>query len=337
MSIVRKSLLIFVASLAVLFLLAAALDSGVLRVVGSPEPIKRTLADSGIYDSIIPSTLDDIDSDIASSNEVPFGNKIVVKAAEATFSGRYLQANADGVIDSVYLWLDGQGTAPDFKIDLTAKKREFANLVADGVKQHVEALPVCVNLSTAEFDAFSAKCRPAAVSASQAAAEVRRDILNSQEFLEDPVITAADIKSANSDQPFFSGQLKDAPAAYQRFKASPLVLFIVAAVMLVGVFLLSQSRLKGLKHVGFILAGCGIFVLLLSLAVGQTVNNKVLSQIKLDNTVLQHDLRQLVGDISQRTTNTLLAFGGVYTALGAAMSGGYYYLRRRRAPKAAKR
>ncbi|HEX5395406.1 MAG TPA: hypothetical protein VFW52_03605 [Candidatus Saccharimonadales bacterium] len=340
MPIVRKTLLIAISVLAVLFLIAAAIDIGVVKVIGSPEPIKKTLADSGIYDSIIPSTLDQIESDQlqpAAAGYIPFDSQLVKTAAIKTFDGAYIQKTSDSIIDSIFRWLDGQSSEPDFKINLAAKKAEFAKQVAAAVKKRIDSLPVCTKLSSASFNAFNAKCRPASVTSAEASAVVRKDILNNSEFLNDKAITAADIKSGGSNQPFFSGQLKNAPAAYQRFKASPLVLFIIAAMALIGVFFLSQNKVKGLKHVGFILAGCGIFVLLLALAVDQAVHNKLISQINIDNTVLQHDLRQLAGDIAKRTTNTLLAFGTGYLILGVAGLGGYYFIRRKNEPAAPKK
>ena len=330
MTWVRKGALIFAAVLAVVFLLAAALDSGVVRVVGSPAPIKRTLADSGIYKSVIPSTLEEVDKDSASSGEIPFSNPLVVSAAEATFSAQYLQSTTDGVIDSIYRWLDGQGSTPDFRIDLSAKKTEFANKAAAQVKKRVNGLPICTGAQSASFDAFRAKCRPAGASAQQIADSVKLQIANSKDFLDDAVLSAGDIKSADSNQPFFSGKAKDAPQVYQRFKSSPLVLAVLALVALAGVLLLSNPRLLGLKHVGFILIGAGLFIFLMGLAVDQTVNNKLLTQINLDNSVLQHNIRQLVADLSQRTTNTYLAIGGVYAALGAASAAAFYMLRHRK-------
>jgi hypothetical protein len=78
------------------------------------------------------------------------------------------------------------------------------------------------------------------------------------------------------------------------------------------------------------LLGVGIFVFLFGLAVDQTIDNKLLTQINLDNAVLQNNLRQLAADLSQRTTNSYLSIGGVYAALGAASMAAYYIARRRR-------
>ena len=324
----RKVFLGLVSSLAVFFLLLTAIDAGVLRVVGSPEPIKQVLADSGIYKSIIPSSLEQAGSD-STNDVVPFDNPLVISAAESTFGGEYLEKTTGGVIDSIYRWLEGQTPVPDFKIDLTKKKTEFATKVGNAVSKRVADLPRCTTSTVSGFDAFEAKCHPAGVAAPQAGAAVKNQLLKSDDFLEDTVITASDIKSADSDKPFFGNQLKNAPEAYQKFKASPVVLAIFAVLALAGTLLLSRNKLSGLKHVGFILAGVGIFLLIFAGGINEAVDNKVISQISLENQALQDNVRQLVGDIADRVSNSFLVFGAIYSGLGALGIGSYFYLRRR--------
>ncbi|HLG90789.1 MAG TPA: hypothetical protein VI336_01340 [Candidatus Saccharimonadales bacterium] len=332
----RKVFLVIAAGAAAFFLFMMALDTSIVRVIGSPEPIKKILADSGIYESAISSTLEQIGQEGSGNGEVAFGSQIVVSAADATLSGQYLKATVDGVLDSIYRWLDGSTQVPDFRIDLSAKKEEFAKKVAAGVEKHVAGLPACKTAASNEFDAFSAKCRPAGLSASSAAGEARREILRSEEFLKDTVITADDFKAAGSNEPFFTGQLKDIPAAYQSLKASPLALGVAGFLALTAVFFLSSSRLVGLRNVGFILIGAGIFFLLLGSAVNALVDNKILPQISLENAVFEQDLRQLVGSLSSRVSNTLSAFGGGYSILGGISVGTYYFVRHRQPASAAK-
>ena len=334
MHYVMQAFLVLASGLAAFFLFVTALDASVVRVVGSPEPIKKTLADSGLYDTVISSILQQIEQDASGSGEVAFGSQIVIDAADSTLSGEYLETTVSGVLDGIYRWLDGSVPVPDFKIDLAEKKEEFAKKVADGVKKHVAALPVCKTASSSEFDAFSAKCRPANLSASQAAAEVRKQILKSSEFLEDTAITADDLKAAGSDKPYFTEQLKDVPAAYQRFKASPLALGIMAFLALATVILLSSPKLVGLRNAGFILISGGVFLVLLALAINEMVDNKILSQIDLENPVFEQDLRQLLSSIVKRLSNTLLAFGSGYGLLGGISIGSYYFMKHRRSTPA---
>ena len=226
MHFVRKVFLVLFSGLAAFFLFMTALDASVVRVAGSPEPIKQILAGSGIYESIIPNLLGQAEEESSDTN-IAFGSEIIRSAAISTFSGQYLETTTSSIIDSLYRWLDGETQIPDFRIDLTAKKTELAKKVADGIEERVASLPKCTKPISGEFDAFSAKCRPANVSARQAANAIRQDFLNNEDFLSDTVIAADEIKSG-SNTPLFADSYKDVPNVYQKFKASPLALGLVA-------------------------------------------------------------------------------------------------------------
>lgn len=321
----RKVFLGIASAALIFFLYVLALDASVVRVAGSPTPIKNLLATSGIYKSIVPSSLDQAKNISSGDNQIPLTDPAVRAAAESTFNPQYLQSTSDNVIDSIYRWLDGKTPLPDFKVDLAAKKVEFANKVADAVEQRTAALPKCA-APVADFDPISGTCLPASITPQQAANQVKQEILTG-DFI-DPAITANTVKSEGSNQSIFADQLKQAPKAYQKFKSSPFVLALLTILALAGVILLSNPWQRGLKHAGFLLLFVGIFLVLFGLAVNSATNNKVLSKINLTNKVLQTDVRKLVHDGVYKLDNTFVLFGIGYAILGALGVGGYYYMHR---------
>ncbi|HSX17859.1 MAG TPA: hypothetical protein VLE51_00690 [Candidatus Saccharimonadales bacterium] len=342
----RKVALGIAGTALVFFLFATAIDVGVIRIVGSPDPIKKILSDSGIYNSVVPSSLDNAKQISGSSQDVPLTDPIARSAAESTFSPQFIKTSTDSVVDSIYRWLNGKSALPDFKIDLTPKKSEFINKVAVGVQQKAASLSRCTTLpSTTSFDVFNASCLPPGVTPAQAAETVRSDLSNGQGFLDSPVITADSVKTTEIcptglegcpsppvHNNFFSKN-NNLPQYFQRLKVTPLIFVLITILLLLGIIFLSNSRLKGIRHVGFVLIGTGIFVILFALAVNAAVNNKVLPKISLTNTVLQDDVRKLVHDTVHRADNTFLALGSGYAILGALGVGGFY-LRRHHQPSA---
>ncbi len=333
MSVLRKVLLGFAGAALVFLLFITAVDFAVAKVVNSPEPLKKILNDSGVYNSVVPSMLNDAIQISGDSGKISLKDPAVQAAAESTFNGSYLHSTTDNVLDSVYRWLDGKTTLPDFKLDLTAKKIEFANKVATAVKERAAALPSCrINQVPAEFNALSANCLPPGISPSKAAATVRKDILEGKGFLDDPVITAKTLKSDGSSKSVFSDQLRQVPDAYRKFKSTPWILATLTLITALAVIFLSSSRLKGLKHAGFVMIGSGLFLVVLSLAVNKAVDNKVLPKISLTNNVLQEDVRKLTHDSVHAINGTYLLFGVVYIVLGGLAVGSYFYLNRQRSP-----
>lgn len=317
----------------VFFLFATAIDIGVLKVVGSPEPIKKILSDSGIYNSVVSSSLDQAKQINGSTNEISLTDPIVRSTAESTFSPQFLQTTTNSVIDSVYKWLNGQTTVPDFKIDLSAQKAVFAEKVAQGAEQRAAGLPRCTTLPDLNnYDALNATCLPPRLTPAQAAATIRNDVFSGEGFLNNPVIDASSVKSANSDQSIFVDQLKSAPSDYRKIKATPFVFGLISLLSLLAVIFLSSSWQRGLRHAGFVLLVIGIFLVLFSLSVNSVVNKKLVPKINMTNAVLQTDVRKLVHESAQNVDNTFLLFGIGYAILGSLCVGGYYLMSKRTHP-----
>lgn len=326
MPLVRKIFLSIAGTALVFFLFVTAVDIAVVRVFGSPEPIKKVLNESGIYNSIVSGSLEQAKQISKDNNEISLDNQGVRQAAESTFDGQFLQKTTNDVIDSIYRWLDGQTPIPDFKIDLTAKKTEFADKVAAAAKDRMAGLPKCTTASSGSFDAFNATCLPVGANPDQLAGTVRSDVLSGSGFIDKPVLTAADVKSDNSDRSVFTDQLKNTPQAYRNLKSSPWALGLLILISATAVIYLSSSRLKGIRHVGFLLAGVGIFLVLFALSINAALDNKILPKIDLNNAVEQASVRKLVRDSVHKVDSSFWAMGLGYMVLGALAIGGYYYL-----------
>ncbi len=307
-----------------------AVDLGVIRLIGSPAPIKKILASSGIYNSVVKASLNQAGKISVGSSELTLSNPAIQTAAESTFSATYIENTTNGLIDSVYRWLETGSAAPDFKIDLAAKKAEFASKVAKAVEKRAAKLPTCTTYSvTINADPLTMRCLPIGITPAKAAATVRHDIAGSKDFLDKQVITAASLKSSDSDKSVFQGQLKNAPKAYQKFKSSPLVLTVIVLLLATAVVFLSSSRMAGMKHAGFIFLGTGLFLVLFGLAINEAAGNKIIPKIELTDSVLQDSVRHLVRDGVDSLSNNFVVIGGVYSAIGGAAIGAFYWVRHR--------
>ncbi len=318
MNIVRKMLVVFLAGLLPIFLLVLAIDVGILRTAGSSAPVKKVLADSGIYDSVVPAALDQAKNSAGDSGGgISLSSPAIKTAAENTITPAYLQQNTEKVLDSVYAWLDGKTATPDFSIDVSSIKATFAAEAGKAAVAQATSLPKCTTIqSISSFDPFNATCLPAGVTPAQAGAIVQNDIASGQGFLKDPVITADNVKYNGHTQSAFSDQFKDAPKAYQNVKKSPIVLAILSLLAIAGIVFLSASRRKGLRRVGIILVIIGVILLAFAWGLNYGVNQKALPRLNLDNKVLQDKVTTLTKDLTQNLDKTYYVLGGIYAALG---------------------
>lgn len=316
MNFVRKSVLVLTTALFIALLFATALDMGVIRVISQPSNIKQILADSGAYNSAVNSVLAQSGKISTSDGSVSLTDPTIRAAANSTFTPQFVRSNTETVIDSIYAWLNGKTTSPNFNIDLSGGKSQFASAAAQAVQTRVAGLPVCTPANElSSFDALSSSCLPRGVTPSAVADEVQADIVSGTGFLDQPVINANSLKSTRSNQSVFADQLKSAPQQYQRVKKTPVIFAILTLLAAAAIIFLSSSRRKGLRRVGIVLLIVGLLMLVFAWGLNECVA-KVTPKIKVDNSVVQTDLRNLITDISQKIDQNYWIFGAVYTLLG---------------------
>lgn len=310
--------IIFSAALVVL-LFGLAFDAGLMHSVGNPANVKKVLSNSGVYDSVVSSALNQARSISTATGNIPLNDPRVQAAAESAIPPAQVKIYANQVIDSVYGWLKGQTATPNFQIDLSGAKANFADNLAETVQERANSLPVCTDTTAPNFDAYSAKCLPPGVTPAQAASSVRDQILNGQGFLDKTVISARDVKKSGTNQSIFSTQLKQLPMNYQRFRSAPIIISILAVLAAIGVVFLSSSRRRGTKRVGLALAGVGIFILLFAWGLNRATTHVLVPKISLDNATAQKKTRTVVTDLVQVIDKNYWIFGAAYTILGGAV------------------
>jgi hypothetical protein len=323
MPIMKRIGLVIISPLFVLLLLAAAIDIGFVRTASQPATVKRLISGSGIYNSIVPNVLAQTKSIPTSIGDIPTTSPDITRAANAALPAPFIQQNTEMAIDSVYQWLNGQIAQPSFTIDLSGVKTLFANNIADSLQQRLSRLPACslsqaLSLSQTGFQAYSAPCLPRGVSAAAIAERVKQDIVGQQVFLKNTTISAASIKEGDSSQPVFSGQLASAPSQFQRAKKTPAILVILALLSGTGIVLLSSTKLLGLRRAGIGLLLAGIIVLLLAWATSQVAGSQVISKVKVNNVLLQQDVRKLLTTVITHIDRNYWIFGIAYSAMGLA-------------------
>jgi hypothetical protein len=332
MHFVRKFLLVLITPVFLVLLYATAIDVGFVRIGTHPATVKHILADSGVYQKIVPGLLNQAKQISGGGADVNLSNPLIKSAAQATFTPQFVQKNTETVLDGTYDWLDGKTPVPDFQIDLTGAKTTFANNVSQLAQQRLAGLPVCTiaqaQALSENFDALSTTCLPQGVTAASAASTLQSSILGGKGFLDNPVITADSIKSGKDNKPIFSGKLKSAPTQYQRAKKTPFVLGALVVLVGLAVIFLGASRAAGLRHVGTSLIIVGVFLLVFAWGINRLVSGTVAPRFKVNNVVLQNSVRTLMVDVEQAIDKSYWWFGGGYLVLGAAAIGGSIYLKR---------
>ncbi len=319
MDFLRKSLLVIIVPILTILFYSIATNFAFVQVVGNSEKLKSTLASSGIYDSVLGGLLTESQAVSNGSQTVSLRSSAITEAAAQTFNPQFIQTNTESVIDSLYKWLDGATQIPDFHIDLTAARADFAKNAGVATTKKLSNLPPCPAGSTIQsFNAETATCLPNGVDPATEGARVEQSINAGEGFLDHPIITAASIKSeGNSQSVFEQSGIKNAPQAFQTVKVTPYIMGVLAVLLSAAVVFLSRTKKAGFRKIGFMLLVAGVFLLGAAYTVSWSVNKEVPKRLQLNNTVLSSSLVKLVKDVGGQVGQNYYIFGGAYAAIGA--------------------
>ncbi len=313
----KRLLTALLTALFTFLLLATALDWGVIKTVGSPTAVKHLVAESGVYSGVTNNFLDQVKVISTSAGDIPLSDPSVRQAANQTLSPTFIQKNTETAIDSIYAWLDGKTSQPNFNINLSSAKASFAQNLANQAQQRASTLPKCTTTAeAAAFNAYGAACLPPGVTPIQVGQIVEQNVLNSQNFIGQTNFNANNITGSSSNQSVFSDQLKTLPKQYQRAKKTPIILLVLTVLTGLAIVFLYSNRWSGLKHVAIILLVMGVVMMVFAWGLSSANAHVIQPKIKLNNAILQIDVKKLTTDIIQRIDKNYWFFGAAYFVLG---------------------
>jgi hypothetical protein len=235
---------------------------GIVLVLSSPPKMKHVFDQSGLYQTLVSGILQQSQQQTFSLNDpidtIPLNRPEVKSAIEASFPPQLLQQQTETVIDSVYSWLQGKATVPDFRIMLTTPKASFALAMGSYVQKRLGALPACsIATSPANFDAFNSVCLPSGLDVNGEVQKVELEVAGSPDFLPSTVITGNTF-TGSSGKPLFV-QLHTLPGYYQTLLNLPYVFAGLMLLTMIVELISNSEKRKAVHRLGSILIGVGVF------------------------------------------------------------------------------
>lgn len=314
----RKSLVHLFSVILLLSLVGWALAVSA-NVALAPANVKSKLSQSKLYDHFIDNAIKGGQKAAGNkdqSNEsgaTSLSNPNVQQAAKAAFPPQLLQQSVNTFLDSNYAWLQGKTSQPNFVIDLTAAKQNFAQQVGKYAQTHIASLPICTNAELtdipdpANIDPLAASCRPAQVSPETAGAKVTQEILSGNNFLSNPILTPQSINpkdpGAVSQQPYYE-KLSKAPQAYRVGQKLPFILSVLALASTLGIILVAPLRRRGVRRVGLMLFTSGIILVIFKFVTDFGFNKL---EHKIFNNATVGSLQQSLVDFAHRLQSQIVA------------------------------
>lgn len=259
-------------------LLGTASSFSIINTFNKPAKVESWLNQSGIYNDLLNKTVKQAETSINSDGQGTNDNTEIVKAAQAAYPTTAFQKDLNSFITSNYNWLQGKAATPNFKIDLTGAKQNFASSFSQYTQSQLLNLPSCTLKQSEELSTtnpLALTCLPEGTSVASLQQQIDTEIANSGAFLNNPVITADTINQNNNNQgqPYYQRYSK-APQVYQQSQKIPLVLAAIALVCVIIVFFIADRKRHGLRDISIILLLSGLLILGASLS-ADSITKKV--------------------------------------------------------------
>lgn len=328
----RKGFGLFFSLILFLSLVAGVSSFAFNLSFGTPAKVKTWLAESKIYDSVVSAALNSSQDDGNSDGSVDMKDPVVQQAAKQAFSSQLLQQSANTFIDANYAWLNGKTSVPQFKIDLSVAKDDFATRVGKAVETHLAGLTVCTAQQQAQLqipvNSLTVTCRPAVIDPKTEGARVTQEIKTS-DFLNNPVLTADNLNQ-NSNDPSAKAYYVSASKAPQVFRLqqkSPIAFALLAILSATAIIFILVTRRKGWRRVGSVLLFTGILLSLTKIVADIGVNK--IENMKLTGTLtqLEQPRKYLLDAVEAQLTKTSLYFGIAFIVIALIIYGVLYKTR----------
>jgi len=337
MNWVRRIFVYLLSIILLVSLFGIALATSIQVGFTHPSKIESWLDQSNLYTNLVSTITDQAQS--AVENNVSGGasiSKTVVKqAAQSAFPQSLMKQDVQTFLNSNYAWLKGKTATPNFSIDLSGAKQQFATTIANSsVVAHLTGLPACTAAQTLELKSANPlllSCLPIGVTAQAAAAQVSQQVASNSGFLGNPVITASTIgtKGQSSNKPYYE-KLSKLPKAYQALQDLPWILSVIAILSIVGIVFCSRSKRIGLRRVGITFLISGI-LLIADKLLTDAAFNKLKDQAfnSINNSQIQQTLTTFAHYVEAELVKIDLWFGIAYVILAIILFGALIFTRNR--------
>jgi hypothetical protein len=323
---VRKVTVFVLSVVLFICLVAGTLSFSANLNLGKPAKLESWLNNSDVYTSLVNNELSGAQqnaSNDAGAGRVSLNDPTVANAVKSIFSPAVVSQYAATFLNSNYAWLQGKTTQPDFRIDLTSTKQQLADRVGQAVETRVAGLQPCTSAeldqiqATLSSDPLTLPCGLPGLDATTAGQQVTKQIASSSDFLNNPVLTAATLNpnGSSSGQPYYQ-RLARLPQLYRLNQKLPVILGILALLSIIGILVLSLTRRRALRRLGWVFLADGVILIAFKSAsdgLFNQVQKKLFSNSNVDQ--LQKSLTGFMHQVESQFAKTELITGVVLLVL----------------------
>lgn len=230
-----------------------ALSGALGQTIRDKETVKSWLEESGFYDEILDTVLNQIKSEGEAklSGSVDLNNPEIRNIVNGVLNPDILKGLTERIVDGTYLWLEGETATPEYSVDLKNSKTQLSEALGLYASKRVIGLPNCTALQlgtmTAGIDFMAINCRPPKVTEEQVRQTVQTEVANNLGFIPDNYVSTDNLTKDENSNNIWPVQ---AQSVYQKSVWLPYVFGLLIVISMAGTIFLSSTVKKGLYRAG---------------------------------------------------------------------------------------
>ncbi len=227
-----------------------------LQILATPEPLKSSIQEAGVYEAVVEDIRSQLDGQLAQN--LNNDGAIVQQATEQAFSQELLRTEVEQAIDTSYEWLRGETDTLSFTLDFTDARVAFAETLGDNTRAQLADVPTCTSPAQFQPDAeiWELTCIPPGVNRDELVDDFVAESLASDDFLSNLSYSSDDVLAG------VDFDTEKIPKNFQRLEQSllPAVALVIASGLAIVGF--SVNKKKGIRRAGaqFVFAGGGLLL-----------------------------------------------------------------------------
>lgn len=283
----------------------------VLGALGSAQPVKDTLASSGIYEDFVGEAVDDIPGSIAAIIEYePEMRDVIVEAAIPS-----MKADTEKGVDSLLAWIQGSSDEISFTINAAGAREDVSKAVGNYTQKMIEDLDECTFVTPGfnRNNPFIWGCKLPNTDV-ESYNTAFYELVKGAEFWDETTYDLNDV--LGMDQQELESEFPMITAIYPSAMATAWISGIVIVVGAAAIWLLSRSARRTLRPVGisFIVGG----VLLIGTYIAGVVGLGIAAEELGSSDPIEALSADLIASLGGVATAWLLWTGIIATVLGIA-------------------
>lgn len=244
------------------------------RTIGDKQYISNAVEESGLY-------LETSKIIIKQATKDDPSNKLLAKSIATAASPENIQKITNPVIDASYAWLNGETKTPKIVISINEIKDSFVSTYSKALKVRAKTLPVCAYGQIPNLEDISKiNCIPSGTDVNQLINEaIDQANLNNDVFSDsttsDGSLTNKEAEDLGFSTPINENTPETIPKIFQLIKKIFPYALILLIISLVGVIMLSRTKLHGARKGSVTLLITGFFLTISAVMLRFSISNLI--------------------------------------------------------------